>query len=73
MLMMQKVVDCMAKSSKPYNDNKTRKSKKELEQTTRIRIDKDRLNDYDSLDTSFLEGRLDKKSKALQFQDKLDL
>ena len=53
----------MAKSSKPYNDNKTRKSKKELEQTTRIRIDKDRLNDYDSLDTSFLEGRLDKKIK----------
>ncbi len=54
----------MAKSSKPYNDNKARKSKKELEQTTRIRIDKDRLNDYDSLDTSFLEGRLDKKIKS---------
>lgn len=53
----------MAKSNKPYNDNKTKKSKKELEYTTRIRIDKDRLNDYDSLDTSFLEGRLDKKIK----------
>ncbi len=28
-----------------------------LENTTRIRIDKDRLNDFESLDTSFLEGR----------------
>ena len=29
------------------------KEKKSLENTTRIRIDKDRLNDFESLDTSF--------------------
>ncbi|MBQ6323990.1 MAG: hypothetical protein IJI22_04060 [Bacilli bacterium] len=53
----------MAKSNKPYSDNKSVKAKKEMEYTTRIRVDKNRLNDYDSLDTSFLEGRLDKKVK----------
>ena len=37
------------------------KEKKSLENTTRIRIDKDRLNDFESLDTSFLEGRRKKK------------
>jgi len=60
------VVDYMAKSNKPYSDsgnNKASKKKKSLEYTTRIRVDRDRLNDYDSLDTSFLEGRLDKKVK----------
>ena len=44
--------------------NKTPKTKKvDLEQTTIIRIDKDRINDFETLDTSFLEGRLDKKLK----------
>ena len=32
-----------------------------LEATTKIRIDSNRINDAESLDTSFLEGRLDKK------------
>ncbi len=40
-----------------------RKIKESIENTTRIRIDKERLNDVDSLDTSFLEGRVDAKSK----------
>ncbi len=47
-----------------YNGNKKGKPQKvNLENTTRIRIDDDRLNDFESLDTSFLEGRLDKKVK----------
>ena len=35
---------------------------RELDNTTRIRIDEERLNDSDSLDTSFLEGRVEKKA-----------
>ena len=64
----------MAKEKKPYNvktnskKNTTRRkrvdeTKKKLESTTRIRIDKERLNDIDSLDTSFLEGRVDAQNK----------
>lgn len=64
----------MAREKKPYNvktnttKTKTRKkrvddTKKRLEETTRIRIDKERLNDVDSLDTSFLEGRVDVQNK----------
>lgn len=66
----------MARKSKPYKNldnsrvikNKKNNSKKDLEDTreldntTRIRIDAERLNDSDSLDTSFLEGRVEKKS-----------
>lgn len=40
------------------------KDEKRLENTTRIRIDSERLDDFDSLDTSFLEGRLNKKLKS---------
>lgn len=40
---------------------KKKDSKKTLETTTRIRIDNDRLNDIESLDTSFLEGRISSK------------
>lgn len=40
---------------------KTRKVKENLDVTTRIRIDYDRLNDSDSLDTSFLDGKISKK------------
>ena len=54
---------------KPYNyvkKNRTttpnlEKKKNKLENTTRIRIDQERLNDSYSLDTSFLEGRVQKK------------
>ena len=45
------------KKNKKQNDN----SDNSLENTTRIRIDSSRINDAESLDTSFLEGRLDKK------------
>lgn len=41
--------------------NRKKNNQKKLEQTTRIRIDQERLDDFDSLDTSFLEGRLEKK------------
>lgn len=41
--------------------NRKKNNQKKLEQTTRIRIDQERLEDFDSLDTSFLEGRLEKK------------
>ena len=40
---------------------KKKESNKSLETTTRIRIDNDRLNDIESLDTSFLEGRFTSK------------
>lgn len=39
----------------------TSKKKNNLENTTRIRIDENRINDAESLDTSFLEGRIQNK------------
>ncbi len=66
------------KKKKPYNYdsyNRTirkstskKKNTKDTEQledtkTIKIRIDDDRLNDYETLDTSFLEGRIEKKVK----------
>ncbi len=62
----------MAKNSRPYKTTKpvtpkkkgaSHKIKEKLENTTKIRIDKDRLNDTSSLDTSFLEGRVDAQNK----------
>ncbi len=52
---------------------KKEKAKKiNLDFTTRIRIDKDRINDYETLDTSFLEGRIDKKtSKNKKLKEKI--
>ena len=56
-------------SKKPYNvpnrskNNKKKQSKKSLEATTRIRVDDIRLNDSESLDTSFLEGRIEKQAQ----------
>ena len=53
-------------SSNSKNKKKTTNNKKDnndLSVTTRIRIDDTRLNDSDSLDTSFLEGRLGRKAK----------
>ena len=56
------------KSSKPYNDKKSTEvkntpKKKNLDNTTKIRVDKER-NNVESLDTSFLEGRFTKKSSS---------
>ena len=45
-----------------------RLTEKELEQTTRIRIDQNRLEDSESLDTSFLEGRLERKVRNNRFE-----
>lgn len=61
------------KSKRPYKSpRRTTKSnkfentmgfkKKKLDVTTRIRVDEIRLNDSDSLDTSFLEGRYEKRA-----------
>lgn len=56
-----------SRGSRSSNINKNQKKKNnkvnnsDLEQTTRIRIDQERLDDSDSLDTSFLEGRLEKQ------------
>ena len=59
----------------PYNNKQNRTSTvknkedkelsktKKLENTVRIRIDEDRLNDSDSLDTSFLSGRVNTKAQ----------
>ena len=41
----------------------TKKIEEEKENTTRIRIDQERLDEADSLDTSFLEGRFNKRVK----------
>lgn len=47
----------ISKKTKKQNEG----SDNSLENTTRIRIDSKRINDAESLDTSFLEGRIDKK------------
>jgi hypothetical protein len=55
------------------NYNKTNNREKELEKTMKIRIDKERIEDIDSLDTSFLEGRNPSKNKEkiLREQNKI--
>lgn len=60
------------KNTKPYStpkrttkklnvDKKKNSKKKDLDVTTRIRVDEVRINDAESLDTSFLEGRSKKR------------
>lgn len=68
--MTKKKIDTID-SSKNIVNNKNKKStsskkvdnNKKLEHTTRIRVDSKRINDLDSLDTSFLEGRIAKKTR----------
>ena len=50
------------KSTNKKNNNKE-KEIENLEDTNTIKIDDERLNDYETLDTSFLEGRIEKKVK----------
>lgn len=50
-------------SSKKKTTKKIDAKPKKLEDTIRIRIDDDRVNDVDSLDTSFIEGKKRKKVK----------
>ena len=75
--MLREVGFMAVRNSRPYNSpkrttkNNTSKSKKNISKTknkdfdvtTRIRVDEVRLNDSESLDTSFLEGRVEKKVK----------
>ena len=49
-------------ASTKNNNIKKNNSKKKLEDTVRIRIDDDRVNDVESLDTSFIDGK--KKDKV---------
>lgn len=65
-----KEVDIMSvRKSKPYSTpkrtvkRKNDNANKNFDVTTRIRVDEVRLNDSDSLDTSFLEGRVERQSK----------
>ena len=57
-------------NNKNNNSNKNNNTKsiktidKDLESTTRIRVDSLRLNDSETLDTSFLEGRVKNNSKV---------
>lgn len=57
------------RKNKPYSTPKRTINKKNdninknFDVTTRIRVDEFRLNDSDSLDTSFLEGRVERQSK----------
>jgi len=53
----------------------TRKKKKEevkLEDTTRIRVDDNRINDADSLDVSFMEGKKERVNKERILKEKKD-
>ena len=50
-------------SSKTKKTNSKKTTPKKLEDTVRIRIDDERVNDAESLDTSFIEGKKRKKVK----------
>lgn len=52
--IVKSTINTKVKSEKTQNS--------ELEHTTRIRIDEGRINDFETLDTSFLEGRIGGKS-----------
>ena len=52
------------KNTKKTNSKTKKSTPKKLEDTVRIRIDEDRVNDAESLDTSFIEGKKKVKSKT---------
>ena len=68
----------MANNKKPYSRNsKTlnkkdgssikKKNKKNKDISPQVRMDKERINDIETLDTSFLEGRItNKKDRAVR-------
>ena len=74
---------------RPYKNNVTNrnrsksgikkddKNRKDIDVTTRIRVDDSRLNDFESLDTSFLEGRktqtVSKSKKDIENDKKIKL
>lgn len=66
----------MSDKSRNSNGNKRENiktsKKSDLDLTTRIRIDQERLDDSDSLDTSFLEGRIGRQiNKGKKSKEKL--
>ncbi len=52
------------KEEKPTKGKTKKKEEKKLEDTTRIRVDGERINDAESLDISFVEGKSKKTRKA---------
>ena len=61
-----------AKETKEVKKVKTTKKEKVDENTTRIRIDGDRINDAESLDVSFVDGNKSKTNKAKILKEKKD-
>ena len=61
--MTKKPYNLSSKPSSRKTPRRTTRTKEKLENTTRIRVDKERLDDTSSLDTSFLEGRVDAQSR----------
>ena len=61
-----------AKEIKEVKKVKTTKKEKVDENTTRIRIDGDRINDAESLDVSFVDGNKNKTNKSKILKEKKD-
>lgn len=61
-----------AKETKEVKKVKTTKKEKVDENTTRIRIDGDRINDAESLDISFVDGNKNKTNKSKILKEKKD-
>ena len=53
-------------------EKKSTKKNKKLEDTTRIRVTEDRINDAESIDVSFIEGNKDKVNKEKLLKEKKD-
>lgn len=61
------------KNKKPYSSNNYKKmSEEDFDNMPKIRMDDNRLNDYKTLDTSFLEGRFNKVKIKKTKHKKLD-
>ena len=64
----------MAKNNKPYtrnsktfnkkDDKKNKKKNKNIDNSPQVRMDQERINDIETLDTSFLEGRISSKKSS---------
>ena len=65
----------MAKNNKPYtrnsktfnkkDDKKNKKKNKNIDNSPQVRMDQERINDIETLDTSFLEGRISSKKNRV--------
>ena len=70
----EKIVKTTEKIEETKEENKDEKLKKEIESldnsaTTRIRVDKNRINDAESLDTSFLDNKRSEKKIKKEIND----